>query len=536
MTTLQAALKYADLNLSIIPVGNDKKPLVPWGIYQKRKATQDEIKKWFEQFNNPNIGIVTGEISNLLVIDCDSQEAIDQIEEMLPENIEIPASSTPRGGRHYYFQHIEGFPNKANLLKSIDIRTSGGFIIAPPSVNGNGKIYTWINNNGLSEVPAPILHGSLLNLLKNANIKDKNTYILDHIANDVPRIGLFQKGRRDEDLFHFAHQLAKSKTSQQEIREVLEILAKNCNPPFPEKELYIKIESAIKYSADKQRNLASEIREWVCLQEGTFCLRNIYDALQLSTRDEKKNVSIILKRLSEGDNKLIIKTVGVAGSYKTVTNTAKVIDLSDRSDLKGELPISFPFGIENYIKAMPGCVYIIAGETDTGKSAFLMNFAKRNTGFNNVHYFSSEMGKQELFDRTDHFWPNIGDDKNFTFYEDCYEDFDQLIKPDDVNIIDYLELFDNFYLMASIIDKIGRALRNGIVFIALQKPKNRDEGTGGERTKNLARLYLALSPGVLKIVKAKNWRDAKINPNGLSIPFKLAEGCKFYNTDPWKKA
>ena len=285
----------------------------------------------------------------------------------------------------------------------------------------------------------------------------------------------------------------------------------------------------------KIRSLASEIREWVHLQEGTFCLRNIYDSLQLSTRDEKKNVSIILKRLSEGDNKLITKMIGIAGSYKTITNTAKRIDLADRSDLKGELPIKFPFGIENYIKPMPGCVYVIAGETDSGKSAFLMNFAKKNTPLNMVNYFSSEMGKQELFDRTDHFWPGIGADANFKFYEDCYEDFDQLIKPDEINIIDYLELFDNFYLMASIIDKIGRALQGGVVFIALQKPKNRDEGTGGERTKNLARLYLSLSPGVLKIVKAKNWRDPKLNPNGLSISFKLAAGCKFSNTAPWEK-
>jgi len=516
-------------------VGNDKKPLIPWAIYQKRKATQDEIKKWFEQFDNPNIGIVTGAISNLLVVDCDSQEAIDQIEDTLPENFEVPISSTPRGGRHYYFSHVDGFPNKANILKSMDIRTSGGFIIAPPSVNGNGKAYSWINNNGLAEIPAPALHISLLNLLKNAKIKDIHTYNNKIIAKDMPERTLFQEPGRDDDLFHVAYQLTKAKTPQHEIRQVLEILGRNCNPPFPEKELYIKIESAIKYSSSKERNLAADVKDWVCLQEGTFCLRNIYDALQLSTRDEKKNVSIILKRLSEGDNKLIIKTVGIAGSYKTVTNTAKIIDLADRSDLKGELQVKFPFGIENYIKPMPGCVFIIAGETDSGKSAFLMNFAKKNTPLNKVNYFSSEMGKQELFDRTDHFWPNIGDDKNFKFYEDCYEDFDQLIKPDEINIIDYLELFDNFYLMASIIDKIGRSLRNGLVFIALQKPKNRDEGTGGERTKNLARLYLSLKPGVLKIVKAKNWRDSKINPNGLSIPFKLAEGCKFSNTMPWTK-
>jgi replicative DNA helicase len=57
----------------------------------------------------------------------------------------------------------------------------------------------------------------------------------------------------------------------------------------------------------KTRNLAQEIKDWVCLQEGSFCLQTVYSCLQLSTRDEKKNVSIILKRLSEGENKIITK-------------------------------------------------------------------------------------------------------------------------------------------------------------------------------------------------------------------------------------
>jgi hypothetical protein len=184
---------------------------------------------------------------------------------------------------------------------------------------------------------------------------------------------------------------------------------------------------------------------------------------------------------------------------------------------------------------MPGCVYIIAGETDSGKSAFLMNFAKKNTSKFKVHYFSSEMGKQEMLDRTDHFWPDVGKDKNFIFYEDCYSDFNQMIKPDDINIIDYLELYDEFYKMAEKIDDIGKALKNGICFIALQKPKSRDEGLGGERTKNLARLYLSLMPGLLKITKAKNWRDPKANPNNQQIPFKLVSGCNFINTEPWRR-
>lgn len=532
MTNLEAALKYAEMGMSVIVAGKDKIPFGPWGIYQKRKATPDEIRGWFKQYDNPNIGIVTGAISNLLVVDCDSQEAIDQVEATIPDNMMIPTTTTPGGGRHYYFSHIEGLSNKANYLSGLDVRTSGGYIVAPPSENGNGKKYSWIENNGLAEIPAPQIHSQLFNLLKNA-VNSSSLNNINIIASNMPENALFQKGRRDDDLFHYAHVLASSKEPEWKIRQVLEILARNCIPPFPERELYQKIESAIKRIKIKDRNISAELREWVAVTSGYFNVTTIYNELQVVTKEQKAAIRVALHRLCKDG--VILQDKNKDGLYRLVNKTIKEIDLDDRSDLIGELQIKFPFGIENYIKPMPGCVYIIAGETDSGKSAFLMNFAKKNTPRHKVHYFSSEMGKQELLDRTDYFWPNVGKDKNFVFYEDCYSDFNQMIKPDDINIIDYLELYDEFYKMAEKIDDIGKALGNGICFIALQKPKNREEGLGGERTKNLARLYLSLSPGLLKIVKAKNWRDPKVNPNGLSIPWKLVSGCNFLNTDSWMK-
>jgi len=532
---LESALKYCAKGYSVIPIGKNKKPIVKWEKYQKEKATPEEIKTWFKDFNNPNIAILTGQDANLFVVDCDSKAAIEQIESMLPENIILPITSTPRGGRHYYFSYVDEIPNRSDVLFDVDARTTGGYIVCPPSTNGNGRSYSWIGENDLLSIEPPSLPVNLLNAFKAYIKKDINTYTSINIAKDGPEKQLFQKGRRDQDIFHIANQLKIARTPLHEIEQVLEILAKNCNPPFPEKEMYLKIQSALKRAEKKERNLAEEIRQWICLQEGTINLQLIYSSLQLTTREDKKNVSIILKRLSEQENPLITKVSGVTGTYKTINQKVKIVDLADRTDLKGELPILFPLGIHELIKPMPGCVYIIAGETDSGKSAFLMNFAKKNTERFKVHYFTTEGGKEEFLDRTDHFWLDIGDDKNFILYEDCYEDFELHIQPDDINIIDYLDLFDNFYLMASAIDKIGRSLRNGIVFIALQKPQGRDEGTGGGRTKNLARLYLSLRPNHLKIAKAKNWRDAKFNPNNLEIEFKLAEGCRFFNTSPWRK-
>jgi hypothetical protein len=58
---------------------------------------------------------------------------------------------------------------------------------------------------------------------------------------------------------------------------------------------------------------------------------------------------------------------------------------------------------------------------------------------------------------------------------------------------------------------------------------------GGERSKEKARLYLSIEPGKLKIVKAKNWVNATMNPNDMTQEFKLAKGCRFKPEGTWKR-
>ena len=74
--TIQA-LKYLEWGLSVVPVGaivvddlGTKKVNFPvhWTPYQSKKATAEQIEEWFEVRKYPNIGCVTGKISNLFVL------------------------------------------------------------------------------------------------------------------------------------------------------------------------------------------------------------------------------------------------------------------------------------------------------------------------------------------------------------------------------------------------------------------------------------------------------------------------------------
>src|SRR5665647_1987583 len=85
---LDRALAYHQMGLAVIPMrenGDEKKPYVRWGKYREKLPTAQEIRAWWSKWPEANIGIITGSISGLFVLDVDSQEARDfAIEKGLP--------------------------------------------------------------------------------------------------------------------------------------------------------------------------------------------------------------------------------------------------------------------------------------------------------------------------------------------------------------------------------------------------------------------------------------------------------------------
>jgi hypothetical protein len=144
------------------------------------------------------------------------------------------------------------------------------------------------------------------------------------------------------------------------------------------------------------------------------------------------------------------------------------------------------------------------------------------------------MGGAELKERLQNFDFPLENWRNVKFIERA-TDFSTAIRPDGLNIIDFLEIHDEFYKVGALIKDMFDKLNTGLAVIAIQKNKGRDEGLGGQRSLEKARLYMAMEPGKLKIVKAKNWVNAMVNPNNMMQEFRLAKGCYFKGEGTWKK-
>ncbi len=145
----RAAMDYRAAGWSVVPLRpRDKRPLIEWEGFQHERAPPAMVTEWYRHWPDANVGVVTGEISNLVVLDIDPHHGGDASlarleQQFAPLPLTVEAASGG-GGRHLYFAHPGGLVrNRAGLAQGIDLRGDGGYVVAPPSVHPNGKRYAF---------------------------------------------------------------------------------------------------------------------------------------------------------------------------------------------------------------------------------------------------------------------------------------------------------------------------------------------------------------------------------------------------------
>ncbi len=543
MKIFDSALKYLEQGFSIIPVSpTDKRPLVKWSEFQERIPSKEEVTEMFQKYPKAMCGLITGKVSGICVIDCDSPEACQKIDSMLPETFETPIAISPRCGRHYYFHAKEDMQTQTSVFRHVDIRAEGGVIVAPPSINSQGKQYRWLNDLELTKdvlQPMPPALASLLCDLKGAplnkinNIYKNNKYIEDTQNRNRIVTGcekLFEHGRRDNDLFHLALTLRRGGESPEYILQVLRNAALTWGEENEITWLSEKIESAFKHEEQKIEDISKALDEWILLQHGYFSVTSCYAELRCVTPQQKTALrAAILRRCEKG---ILEKHREKSGVYRRVDTSVEIINFLDTSG--NDLDLKFPLGIESYYRPMPKNIIVVAGCPDSGKTALLLNFVALNMEQYEIFYFSSEMGAMELRDRLSNF--DIPLDKWKCKFIERSSNFTDVIRPDAINVIDYMELCTDTFRIGEYLRAIHDKLKTGVALISLQKPFGRDLGRGAEFSLEKPRLYVSMEGNRMKIIKCKNWRDSQKNPNGLTIDYNLIAGCKFLPVSGWKRS
>lgn len=215
-----------------------KLPLVKWGVYQDRNPTPLEVKNWWRKWPTANIGLATGQTSDIVVLDLDGELAVATAEGYGYDY--GPWVRTGRvGGRHLYFRYRSDAPTIFAKVGGIDFRGQGGFVLLPPSLHSTGNRYVWgepiERGDPLPDLPrwvdsmgATTEHGV-----------DRGPIDFGKLLTDGVPIG-----QRDQELFRAAAKLRGADVPYQLAVDLIERAAQVCQPPFDPLEARAKVDSA----------------------------------------------------------------------------------------------------------------------------------------------------------------------------------------------------------------------------------------------------------------------------------------------------
>ncbi len=138
-TPLEWALFYASKGWAVFPCDNEKRPMTEHGF---KNATTDpeKVTEYFTRYPNANIGIATGKVSGLFLLDIDikkgniGDQSLRELEDEYGKLPHTVSEITWSGGQHFFFKYPEcGMPNVPFIRPGIEIKGDGGYAIVAPS-------------------------------------------------------------------------------------------------------------------------------------------------------------------------------------------------------------------------------------------------------------------------------------------------------------------------------------------------------------------------------------------------------------------
>lgn len=260
---LDAAIEYATkYNWAVFPVSpKTKKPLTPHGCKDAKKEI-GPIRAWWKKWPDSGIGIATGSISQLIVIDedIDEDKGVDGCHEImmwerdngiLPETV---SAITGRGGNHLYYHYAgSDISNRAGLLDGVDVRGEGGYIIAPPSLHPNGTEYAW--ENGPDEIELSEITDTIWKLLRVGKESESQGRF------QLPQI--IPSGERNDTLYRLACSLQAQGVPDEGIKAaVSEANRQNCAEPLEDSEVLQIVSSALTHQKGEMKIVSEGMPEW----------------------------------------------------------------------------------------------------------------------------------------------------------------------------------------------------------------------------------------------------------------------------------
>jgi len=226
---VKAAFWYIRRDFAVFRLSNNSKVPRYKGSFKDATLDPEQAKSWFR--GNFNIGIATGSISNLLVIDVDCKDGKQGFKNLLilvaATGIDLKTFTvkSPSGGKHFYYDTTGLDTSRvtigAALLPGIDWRCNGGYIVAPPSVI-DGSPYKVVKNLPLRACSQELLDYIVAHASLETGTKNKSGTTLASSSQCAV------EGTRNNECYKYARQLLKKELSDEENKALILAFAANC--------------------------------------------------------------------------------------------------------------------------------------------------------------------------------------------------------------------------------------------------------------------------------------------------------------------
>lgn len=341
-TWLSTAIDYARCGYSVVPIRHkDKYPTIRWEQLTKQAANEGLLKQWAAR-SPLNIGIITGEISGLVVVDVDTTKGGDHepILEKYPTDMVVRTGS---GGYHLYYEYTpEWSGNRTNVVPGVDIRSNGGLVVAPPSLHASGGTYEWVRRGAPGKL-GPLTtgrHNQGIALETPEDIDEQDdeaeedeefdTASTDKWLARDSKHGVKEGGRNDTLAKHAGYLAGKGVALDYALEQCRIFNASKFSPPLPDEEVETTVRSV--YKTEKRK--AKKVEETKKKLKKPLVFHQLQDFLVANTEDETRwDIEGWLPRST------VAFAVAPPGSYKTWFTFDLALSVATGTPFLGQYPV-----------------------------------------------------------------------------------------------------------------------------------------------------------------------------------------------------
>ncbi len=372
-------LKFYQKNgFDMVPLAKNAKFPIEKDWVNKLHKAPTEWKDWLA--NGSNIGVKTGEKSNLTIIDIDTEIIPDVIDKIKGS----PLIQKTKKGWHLFYSYDKDLPTTRINDLSIDILNNGKQCVLFPSIVEN-VARNFINTEEISP-PSKELKEFLLSQVK--SYKQSGVYTLvEEKPMALPTsdknldIEFTKEGNRHNFMMHFGGILRKELNMHQ-AKNILGLFNRYfCKPPLDYKDFNALISSLEKYTEFDEKDLAHSVLSYIKIVEDASA-RDVIEALGYKKQKIDKVLSYLVKE-------------GYLIKKRRLFHIIKKVEWKD-TFIADSRPINFtiPYFYDQSI-IRNGDMIVIGAKQKVGKSHIALNIIRRLVNQNiKPFYISLESGNR----------------------------------------------------------------------------------------------------------------------------------------------